>query len=102
MNSKVDKLYEKINNNNKDVIIFGLSYCIYTQKALKFLKNNKITYKYYSIDDYYNLFFHILKEITNLYPNFNIDINHKTVPVIFIKKKFIGGFFELSEIFNLK
>ena len=68
MDSKVDKMYKKI-NNNKNVIIFGLSYCMYTQKAIELLKKYKISYKYYSIDKYYNLFFEILNKVSELYLN---------------------------------
>lgn len=43
MNFKVDKLYEKINNDNKDVIVFGLFDCIYCKKTLELLKKkNKL------------------------------------------------------------
>ena len=98
MNFKVDKLYEKINNDNKDVIVFGLSDCIYCKKTLELLKKKKISYKYYLIDNYYNIFFKLFIEISKLYPNFNIDSNYKTIPVIFIKKKFIGGYTEFKKI----
>lgn len=100
MNSKVDKLYQKINNDNKSIIIFGLSYCVYCKKTLELLKKNKISYKYYSIDKYFNLFFNVLIEVSKIYPNFQINPKHKTVPVIFYKKKFIGGFTELSKLLN--
>jgi len=96
MSSKVDKLYGKINNNNRDVIFFGLSHCEYCKKTLELLKKNKISYKYYTIDKYYNIFFKLFVEISKLYPNFNIDPNHKTVPIIFIKRKFIGGYTEFK------
>lgn len=99
MDSKVDKMYKKIINND-NIIIFGLSHCAYTQKAIELLKKYKISYKYYSIDKYYNLFFETLHKVSNLYPNLDIDTNHKTIPVIFIKKKFIGGFTELDKIIN--
>jgi glutaredoxin len=100
MNSKVDKLYKKIYNDKKDVIFFGLSYCEYCKKTLELLKKNKISYKYYTIDKYYNIFFNVLNEVLKLYPNLEIDQNHKTVPVIFFKKKFVGGYIELKKIFN--
>ncbi len=92
MDSKIDKLYRKINNDKKDVIIFGLSYCEFCKKTLELVKKKKISYKYYTIDKYYNIFFIIINEVAKLFPNLNININHKTVPVIFIKKKFIGGY----------
>lgn len=98
MSSKRNKLYNKIINDNKDVIIFGLSYCEWCKKALEYLKNKKISFKYYCIDDYYDLFFKLLFDVTKLYPNLNIDLNHRTVPVIFFKKKFIGGYTELTTL----
>ena len=97
MDSKVKKLYKKITNENKEIVMFGLSDCIYCKKTLQLLKKNKITYKYYSIDDYFNLFFKVLVEVAKYFPNFEINIDHKTVPVIFYKGKFIGGFTEISQ-----
>jgi glutaredoxin len=100
MDSKVEKLYKKISNDKKEAIVFGLSYCEYCKKTLELLKKNKISYKYYTIDKYYNIFFNVLNEVLKLYPNLQIDPNHKTVPVIFLKKKFIGGYTEFRKIFN--
>jgi glutaredoxin len=100
MDSKVEKLYKKISNDKKEVIFFGLSYCEYCKKTIELLKKKKITYKYYQIDNYYNIFFNVLNEVLKLYPNIGIDPNHKTFPVIFIKKKFIGGYTELNKKLN--
>lgn len=97
MDLKVKKLYRKITNKNKQIVMFGLSHCGYCKKTLELLKKNKITYKYYSIDDYFNLFFKVLVEVAKYFPNFEINIDHKTVPVIFYKGKFIGGFTEISQ-----
>lgn len=101
MNSKVDKLYKKISNDKKDVIVFGLSYCEYCKKTLEFLKKNKISFKYYTVDKYYNVFFNILNDVFKLYPNIGFNQNHKTFPIIFIKKKFIGGYSEIKKIINI-
>ena len=99
MNSKVIKLYKKINNNDKEIIIFGLSYCVYCNKSIELIKKNRNSYKYYLIDKHFNLFFKIFLEVTKLYPNLLINIEHKTVPIIFYKKKFIGGYDELIKLF---
>lgn len=96
--NKVDKLYEKINNDNKDVVFFGLSYCEYCKKTLEVLKKNNISYKYYSIDKYYNIFFKILYELSLSYPNLQINVSHKTFPVIFVKKRFIGGYTDFTKL----
>jgi len=100
MDSKINKFYKKI-NNNKDIIIFGLSYCVYSNKTIKLLKKYNISFKYYLVDNYFKLFFNILLDLAKLYPNLNIDITHKTVPIIFYKRKFIGGFDELKKMINL-
>lgn len=99
MDSNIEKLYNKI-NNNQDFIIFGLSTCRYCKEAIMLLKNKNIKYKNYYIDKYNNLFFKVFQELSELYPNFNIDKTHKTVPVIFYKKKFVGGYTELKKILN--
>lgn len=97
MNSKVIKLYNKINNDEKDIIIFGLSDCIYCNNSIKLIKKNNISYKYYLIDKHFNLFFKLFLEVAKLYPYLLINIEHKTVPVIFYKKKFVGGYNELNK-----
>jgi glutaredoxin len=83
-----------------DYIIFGLSTCIFCKKTIKFLQKKNFSYKFYSIDNYYNLFFEIFLKLALLKPNFNIDFSHKTIPVIFYKKKFIGGYTNLINDFN--
>jgi glutaredoxin len=100
MNSKVEKLYKKISNDKKKVVFFGLSYCEFCKKTIELLQKKKITYKYYQIDNYYNIFFNVLTEVSKLYPNIGINLNHKTVPIIFVKKKFIGGFTNLEKKIN--
>jgi glutaredoxin len=95
----VEKLYSKINNNTH-YIIFGLSTCIFCQKTIQLLESKNIKYKYYIIDDFYNLFFKTFINLANTYPNFDIDKTHKTVPVVFYKKNFIGGFTSLNEMIN--
>ena len=55
MDSKINKFYKKIYNNNKDIIIFGLSYCIYCKKTIELLEKKNISFKYYLIDNYFKL-----------------------------------------------
>ena len=100
MDSKVKKLYKKINNNNDEVIIFGLSHCEFCKRALSLLKKHKVAYKYYPIDKDFNLFFKVFVEVAKYFPNFEIDIKHKTIPIIFYKKKFIGGYDEIAKYFK--
>ena len=97
MDSKLNILYKKI--NSKDIIIFGLSYCGYSAKTIEFLKKKNIKFKYYIIDKYYNIFINLLHQLSNINSNLNINTEHKTFPVIFIKNKFIGGYNELINLF---
>ncbi len=99
MSTNIKKIYSKINNNDY-YVVFGLSTCIYCNKTKIFLENNNIKYKYYSIDDFKDLFFKNFVKLANNYPELNINSNHTTVPVIFYKKKFIGGYTDLVNRFS--
>lgn len=94
MDSKAIKLYKKINNDDI-FIIFGLSYCGYCINAKKYLKSKNLSFKYYNIDKDYPIFFSLVKQIKKIDQNLKINSNHKTFPMIFLKKKFIGGYSDL-------
>ncbi len=93
----VDKLYNKINNKSW-FVVFGLSTCIFCKKTIELLESKNIKYKYYLIDDFYNLFFKVFINMANTYPHLNINSTHKTVPVIFYENKFIGGYTSLKNL----
>lgn len=100
MNSKLNLLLDKINNNNK-IIIFGKIDCLYCQKTIELLHNKNKKFKFYKLtDDNINLFYELIKELSIVKPEFKININYKTVPIIFINKIFIGGYAELKKILN--
>lgn len=90
-----DKLYKKINKKNNKFIMFGLSFCGYSNAAIKYLKDKKIKFKYYEIDKYYDIFFKMLNQLVENHPELAFDTNHKTFPVIFLNGKFIGGYSNL-------
>ena len=94
---KADKLLKKINSNAQKniVLLLGFKNCPFTLKSKNYLDTNNIKYKYYSIDKYRDILFDILNKIHDLDSSYNINLNHKTFPVIFIDNKFIGGFSEL-------
>ncbi len=104
MDKKVYKLIKKINKyNNQDIVLLlGLSQCPFTSKSKIYLDSKNIKYKFYSIDKYRDIFFELLQKINDLQKNelttFDIDINHKTFPIVFIKNKFIGGYSDLINI----
>lgn len=102
MNSNLKKIYSKIDNNS-DIIVFGLadsSNCKYCKNTKNFLKSNNINYKYYPIGDFRDLFFELLTQLATIHPELNINTYHKTVPVIFYKKKFIGGYDDLVDFLH--
>ena len=99
MNTNEKKIYSKINNDN-DYVVFGLSNCIFCKKAIDFLQNNNISFKYYPIDNFKELFFKNLVKLSGNYPILHINSQHNTVPIIFYKKKFIGGYTDLLNKFN--
>lgn len=103
MPSKLEILDKKINNNRDYAVVIGLSYCGYTENAIRYLKEKNISYKYYNIDKYKNIIFKLLHRLGTLKPELEIDFNHKTFPIIFIGdknsgKKFIGGYDKIIKI----
>jgi glutaredoxin len=99
MSNNAEKIYSKINNNN-DYIVFGLSTCVFCKRTIEFLQKNNIRYKYYIIDDFKELFFKNFVKLANIYNKLNINSEHKTVPIVFYKKKFIGGYTDLVNNFQ--
>lgn len=93
----INKFMNKI--NTKKLTIFGLSYCGYTEKAKKYARDNKISYKFYEIDNQYKNIFNLLSSINTINPDIEINTNHQTFPIIFYKNKFIGGYDELIHKF---
>jgi glutaredoxin len=96
MDKKVNKLIQKINecSDKNIVLLLGLSECPYTLKSKNYLNSKNINYKYYKIDKYHDIFIDLLQQIYKK-KLFDIDINHKTFPIIFINNKFIGGYSDL-------
>ncbi len=94
----VNELYKKIINNNNKVIVFGLPGCGYCISTIKYLKNKNIQYKFYDIKKIYNKFFKLLIQVKELHPELLFNPTHKTVPVIFYNKSFIGGYSDLIKL----
>ena len=100
VHSKANKILEKIKINTDTYLIFGLSTCGYCKKALEFSKTNDLQFKYYEMDKYYEIFIPILDKLIELDPSLKINPTHRTFPVIFYNKKFIGGYTDLVSIIN--
>lgn len=78
-------------------IIFYKKNCPYSQEALKILKNHKFKYTPIEITANKDEVISYLIKIKWLKKN---QVNH-TVPIIYYKKKYIGGCKELKQM-NLK
>lgn len=74
---------------DKGYTVISKKNCIYCKYSCKLLEDNKIEYK--TIDN--NEF--IGDEIDSIKP-----VEHKTYPMIFKDKKFIGGYMELRKYIN--
>jgi len=89
------QILKKINTNANTYLIFGISTCGYCKKTLVYMKEKNLQYKYYEMDKYYEFFIPILEKLIKLNPSLKINPEHRTFPVIFYNKKFIGGYSDL-------
>lgn len=67
-------------------VVIGRSNCPFCEKAVSLLFHKNISYLYLSVNEVPD----ILQDIKNEY-------KHKTVPMVFINKEFVGGFDDLSK-----
>ena len=96
----IDKINFLINFNKNKIVIIGLDYCPYCKNAIKLVQKFNIPYEYYNIHKDYKNLFDALKIINLKNNNIQFIEEHKTVPVVFFNKKFIGGYSELAKYFN--
>jgi glutaredoxin len=76
-----------INRSNK-VVVWGLSYCPFCQKAVKRLNDNCIQFALFYVDlsPYVDHYKKVLKR------------THKTFPQIIVKNKLLGGYDQLVNV----
>lgn len=72
--------------------VYGTKTCPYCHKACDLLKEQKINFRYVSLDE------HKKEIVAKLRPLIGPD--HKTIPIIFYQNEFIGGFSQLQERLN--
>ena len=94
-NPKIDKYNKKIlDNKEKDFfIVFYKKGCPYCKGAMELFRRNKKSFKGYVVKDTNK----ILKKLIELKDLTGFNEDHTTVPIIFRKGKFIGGFDNLKE-----
>ena len=86
----MSELYELPCDDN--YTIYTKSSCIYCKKAKTLLENEEV--KIIDCDDY---LIEDKESFLSFIKNLNDNIEHRTFPIIFHKKKFIGGYDKLVE-----
>lgn len=97
----MDSINKKIQNykDNDIFIIFYSDWCPFCKNTFQLLDKHKKSCKGYNIDKLEGK--EVLIEKLKLEKDLTgYDINHKTIPIIFYKGKFIGGLSELKLFFK--
>jgi glutaredoxin len=84
-------ILNKIQKTQDRFIIFGLISCPYTLISKQSVKENKLKYKFYPIDKYRKIFHESLYKLDETNKYLELNLNHRTFPIIFYNNKFIGG-----------
>ena len=88
------KFIDKIIDYKDDdlYVVFYSSTCGYSIKLLNYLKNNKINFKGYDVNNGQDRFQSLLIDLNeNKDELIDFDPSHRTKPIVFYKGKFIGG-----------
>lgn len=99
-NNTLTKCIEKKLNSNKGYTIFFEKGCPYCDKALSILRSSNVIYKGYDLSTISGGKDNVLNSLNNISLDKNSKNkikNHTTKPIIFYKKKFIGGYSELKK-----
>ena len=93
--SNCDEINRKILNNkaNDIFIFFYWNTCPHSIAAKSRLKNDKLSYKGYEISKNTEYVLNCLRDGSD---KTGFDRNHRTVPIVFYKGKFIGGNSDLN------
>lgn len=76
-------------------LVYGASWCRFCRNAKKFLESKNVDLVYVEIENYVSkdVFKEMMTELTSGY---------QTIPMIFNREKFIGGYSNLCELFEPK
>ena len=98
---KVHPCIKKIIDADPDTyIIFYVPECPFCRRALELLREKKVSYKGYNIHDIKGGMPRLLEMINKYADWFAFDKKHRTKPIIFKNKKFLGGADQLKEHFK--
>ncbi|CAI2358585.1 Hypothetical protein MVR_LOCUS292 [uncultured virus] len=96
--SQLDQLIlDKINSADDDTFaIFYIEGCPYCLGAFDYLQDNNLKFKAYDVNKINGGKSRLL-DLFNKTPSLQFDRRHKTVPLIFVQGKFVGGLKELKQ-----
>ena len=99
-----DADYEDVDDNDKTIFIYARPKCPHCIGLVKYLKKNNKQTKFYDNLIYVEVDSEGPKNIfskKNILKNLNKEIgDHTTVPIVFYKGKFLGGFDKTKEYFD--
>lgn len=90
----------KIIKDENNVIIFYSDWCKYSNTSINLLMKKNIKFKGYNIDKITGGLEKLIEFLTKTKDITGYDTNYKSRPMIFYKKKFLGGYFELIKIID--
>ena len=103
MSDQVNPIIKKILDAEPDTfVIFFVEECPYCQKALWLLRKNEVKYKGYNIHDIEGDMPELLRVLNENSDVIDFNKLHRTKPIIFLNKTFIGGSDSLAKYFENK
>ena len=98
INKKItDKI---IKYKDKDIYIIFFNYnCGCSIMALKLLKEQKKCFKGYNTENIEGNIKRVLQDLKNNHHKIKFRLDHSTIPIIFYKGKFIGGYDDIKSLF---
>lgn len=92
--SILDKI---LNAANDTYVIFYVNSCFYCRNALELLRKSSVQYKGYDINQIEGNMGFLLGVLNKNAEKIGFNSSHRTKPIIFYNKKFIGGYDKLVE-----
>lgn len=96
-------IIEKITGSKPgSYVIFYVNACPYCQNALALLRKSGVYYKGYDMDKISGGTAYVLNVLSQHAALTRFDKNHKTKPIIFWDRRFLGGYTELQNKLSRK
>lgn len=81
-------------------VIFYVSTCTYSQKALSLLQSSHVNYKGYDMLQVNHGWHILLNTLQTHASELSYDTNHTTKPIIFLNGDFVGGYTQLANVLS--